>query len=102
MIKYAVNNIDQTMNENRAKAARYGWLVEYSGNNPMKEPSFFPYIDSDQIMLMAKMAYRRDCNQTCKFGCNPHPLLRIGEHHYCKLCTVAWNAIVTNKRKFKK
>lgn len=85
-MKYVVNDIDRTIADNR----------ELAGRNPMREPSLFPVIDPDQIMLMAKMAYRRDCNQSCQYASSPHPLLAIGERHYCKLCTLAWRKAIEN------
>ena len=96
---YVVNDIESTIADNRELAARHGWQVVCDGRNPMREPSLFPVIDPDQIMLMAKMAYRRDCNQSCPLASSPHPLLAIGERHYCKLCTLAWRKAIENWRK---
>ena len=99
MIKYVVNDIDRTIADNRESAAREGWQVVCEGRNPLRDPSLFPVIAPDRIMLMAKMAYRRDCNQDCQLASSPHPLLAIGEYHYCKLCTRAWKKEIENWRK---
>ena len=66
MIRYVVNDIDRTIADNRELAARHGWQVVCDGRNPMREPSLFPVIAPDQIMLMAKGFTRED-------GSHPRP-----------------------------
>lgn len=99
---YVYNDIDDTMANYRQMAMQYGWQVVYPGKNPLAEPSFFPAIEPDKIMAMARLAARFNCNQSCSDLCyQPHPLLRIGEFAYCKLCTRIWNNLVSKTRRSK-